>query len=143
MALRTWGSGGWELEEAGDSGRRARAFFLERGVVIEATDANVARYAIAVVLEAMQKTGHDKGFDRLLRLSKQLLKRFPDDQGELVEETMGEVGVDFNKAGIGYGYIRPAGQGHECGGGLFDTDTHVVTLFETQTVYLFDDSVKH
>ncbi len=131
------------LEEVGDSGRRARAFFVERGIVIKATDVNVAAYAMAVVLEAIQKTGHDKGFDRLLRLSKQLLKRFPDDQGELVEETMGEVGVDVTKAGIGYGYIRPVGQGHECGGGLFDTDTHVVTPFETHTVYLLDDSVKH
>ena len=62
--------------------------------------------------------------------------------GEYIEEAVGEVDVDINKDGVGYGYLRPVAQGYECGGGLFDTSTSTVIPFEAHPVFLFDESTE-
>ena len=62
--------------DVGDKGRRAIAWFLPNGLVVEATDANVAGHAMAVVMEAIKITGGRQN-PKHLRWAEELLKVFP------------------------------------------------------------------
>jgi hypothetical protein len=51
------------------------------------------------------------------------------------ERTIGKTDVDPNKEGVGYGYVNP-GQGHECGGALFDAATRTVRQILPRAAWL-------
>lgn len=67
----------FEPVNVGDKGRRAVAWFLADGLVVSATDANVAGHAMAVVMEALQKTERRLN-PHHLKWAKELLEAFPD-----------------------------------------------------------------
>jgi hypothetical protein len=120
----------------GTTGRRAIAWFVKNGLVVSATDSDVAAHAMAVVMEALQKIGQPVD-QRHRRWAMDLLKRFPSvpDSANFTRElSAGKVDVNINTEGIGYGYVKPAAAFHECGGALFDHATHVVMEFEPRTV---------
>jgi hypothetical protein len=120
----------------GRTGRRAIAWFVKSGIVVSATDADVAAHAMAVVMDALQTLGRPLDL-RHQRWAIDLVKRFPSfpDPAHFTRElSAGHVNVNINTDGIGYGYVKPAAAVHECGGALFDHDTHVVMEFEPRTV---------
>ena len=120
----------------GTRGRRAIAWFVKNGLVVSATDADVAAHAMAVVMDALQKLGQPID-ERHERWARDLVKRFPslpDSAHFTREHSAGHVDVNINTEGIGYGYVKPAAAVHECGGALFDHVTHVAMEFEPRTV---------
>lgn len=120
----------------GTRGRRAIAWFVRNGLVVSATDVDVAAHAMAVVMDALQKIGRPID-ERHQRWAMDLLKRFPsfpDSAHFTREHAAGNVAVNINTEGIGYGYVKPAAAVHECGGALFDHGAHVVMEFEPRTV---------
>ena len=56
--------------------------------------------------------------------------------------SVGDLDVDVNQDGVGYGYVRPVWDGHECGGFLFEHETHRVRKFEPHHVWLTDPDVR-
>jgi len=120
----------------GTRGRRAIAWFVKNGLVVSATDADVAAHAMAVVMDALQRIGQPID-ERHQHWARDLVKRFPslpDSAHFTREHSAGHVDVNINTEGIGYGYVKPAAAVHECGGALFDHVTHVAMEFEPRTV---------
>jgi hypothetical protein len=120
----------------GTRGRRAIAWFVKNGLVVSATDADVAAHAMAVVMDALQKIGQPLD-ERHQRWARDLVTRFPafpDPAHFTREHSAGKVDVNINTDGIGYGYIKPSAAVHECGGAVFDHDAHVAMEFEPRTV---------
>jgi GNAT superfamily N-acetyltransferase len=108
--------------DIGASGRRAIAWFVEEGVVVDATDADAAGHAMGVVIEAARRAR--KGVDgRLAVWADEALRLFPlvpDHACTLSGVEFGRFDVSAENVGVGYGYVRPVARGHECGGALFD-----------------------
>ena len=108
--------------EIGASGRRARAWLATDGMILEATDADVACQAMAVVLGAARRSGravNRRHFEwGLLALAR--LPAWPDAHHTLHELAYGEAHPNGSTSAIGYGYVRSGDSGHECGGALFD-----------------------
>jgi hypothetical protein len=120
----------------GTRGRRAIAWFVKNGLVVAATDADVAAHAMAIVMDALQKIGQPID-ERHQRWAIELLKQFPafpDPAHFTREHSAGNVDVNINTEGIGYGYVKPSAAVHECGGALFDHRAHVVMEFEPRAV---------
>ena len=122
----------------GTAGRRAVAWFVRNGVVCSATDANAAAHAIAVVIEALAKTERSEDTTHLLRMAESLVMRFPQQPGEYHAQSEGQVNVDIEREGIGYGYVRPAANAFECGGALFGGVKRTVHVIGPYAVLLFD-----
>jgi CheY-like chemotaxis protein len=121
--------------DIGMKGRRARAFLSGHGLVVSATDRDVAAHATAVVLEAVHQ------FEGLLdqrfkQWTAEILRHFPEAPGALTEVCAGDPGQDVEAEIIGIGYVRPRGAGHECGGLLFDPATHGVHRVAPQTIWV-------
>lgn len=123
----------------GKTGRRAIAWFARNGVVCSATDANVAAHAIAVVIEGLANTERTGDTEHLLRMAESLVMRFPQQPGEYHEQSEGQVNVDIEREGIGYGYVRPAANAFECGGALFGGVTRTVHVIGPYRVLLFEE----
>ncbi len=124
--------------DIGNSGRRAIAWFVRSGVVVTATDADVAGHALAAVLEALRATGDPRGNDALKQWAGELSAEFPpypDSQVVAHEHARGIVDVDVNTEAIGYGYVKPTINGHECGGALF-VPPRTVHRIEPHTVWV-------
>ena len=122
----------------GTRGRRAIAWFVRNGVVCSATDANAAAHAMAVVLEALARSARSGDNEHLVRMAESLLMRFPDQPGDYDQHTEGQVDVEVNRDGIGYGYVRPTAGGFECGGALFDGVSRTAQVIGPHAVFLFD-----
>ena len=124
--------------KVGHTGRRAVAWFVRNGVVCSATDANAAAHAMAVVLEALARTERSQNNEHLVRMAESLLVRFPDRPGTYREHTEGQIDVQVNLDGIGYGYVRPTPEGFECGGALFDGVSRTAQVIGPHAVALAD-----
>ena len=83
----------------GTRGRRAIAWFVKNGLVVSATDADVAAHAMAVVMDALQKLGQPID-ERHERWARDLVKRFPslpDSAHFTREHSAGHVDVNMTK----------------------------------------------
>ena len=122
----------------GNTGRRAVAWFVRNGVVCSATDAKAAAYAMAVVLEALARNESAGDNEHLFRIAESLLTRFPDEPGEYQEQAEGDIDVEVNREGMGYGYVRATAEGFECGGALFDCVRRTADIIGPHRVLLLD-----
>jgi hypothetical protein len=93
-----------------------------------------------IVLTALHNVGRQRDASRFYAWTLELLAAFPplpDDACTAQEHTRGQDDPDAIKNAVGYGYVKPAAQGHECGGALFDQATLGRRLhFNPRTVWL-------
>ena len=128
----------WIPADIGTKGRRAQAWFVTDGLVVAATDADVAGHAMAEVMEALTQTAQlvDPRFHTWCL---ELIAEFPDLPDEACtahELERGTTDVDLDKAIVGVGYVRPVGGGHECLGAIFDRTTHGATEILPHRIWL-------
>ena len=93
---------------------------------------------MAVVLEALASVERVGDAAYLSRMAEALVVRFPEQPGAYHEQSEGEVDVDVHRNGIGYGYLRQASDGYECGGALFDAARRTAQVIGPYPVLLFD-----
>lgn len=130
----------WQPTDIGTVGRRAAAWFLRDGLTVMATDADAAKHAMDIVLVALHQFGREQEASRFYAYVVELLRTFPavpDDACIIHDLACGQVDSDAAvEKPVGYGYVKPAAQGHECGGALFDAGRQTFQYFNTRTVWL-------
>ena len=88
---------------------------------------------LPIVLVALHQSGRQQDASRFFAWVLELLRAFPalpDDACTEHELARGQVDDDaIEPPPIGYGYVRPAAHGHECGGALFDAGRQMVQHF--------------
>lgn len=123
----------------GQKGRRAIAWFGSDGLVVQATDASAAGHAISVVLEALAESGQGEQILRYLTWAEEAVQSFPfsPPAGDRPREhRSGRIDRDPVAHSIGYGYVKPANGGYQCGGALFFRAEHRVQLLAAAPVWI-------
>lgn len=126
---------GFQPVAVGTVGRRAVAWFLKNELAVTATDADAAKHAMDIVLTALHQFGRPRDGIRFYAWTLELLTAFPalpDDACTEHEHARGRDDPDAIENAVGYGYVKPAAQGHECGGALFNQDRQVVQYFNSR-----------
>jgi hypothetical protein len=130
----------YEPVDIGTSGRRACAFFTRECLVVEATDADAAGHAMAVVIEALRKAEYSVDDSPFVPWSLDILAAlpaFPDEECTLRTEVRGDDVALTLRQTLGRGYVRPVPpRGHECGGALYHPGRMTVTPILAHTVWL-------
>jgi hypothetical protein len=138
-----------KLPDVGEKERRAIARFFRDGVLVQATDANVAEHAMATVIEALDELVKHVGGTldpRYRQWMRQVVKELPDLPDDLAAYHFSEIGdlepdaVKADDGLVGYGFVRPMGQSHECGGALFDHEQHEIRRIGISYILLTDTS---
>jgi hypothetical protein len=123
----------------GSKGRRAIAWFTNDGLVVQATDASAAGHAMAVVLEALVETHQAHHVPRFMSWAEDAVRLFPlspADDFAAREQRLGVAHIDVETDSVGYGYVKPAAGGYECGGALFFPSEHRVRLLDPAHVWI-------
>jgi len=117
-------SGRFTPADIGEVGRRAIAWFVHDGLVVDATDAATAAQAMDIVAAAMKQAGRplDSRFRLWIGQAMRMFPVVPDEACSLGEVELGRFEADADRVGLGYGYVRPMAGGHECGGAIFDQE---------------------
>ena len=128
-----------KLVDIGESGRRAFALVCSDGICVTATDKDTAGHAMAVVLEALKIAKRVVPLELGLRVLT-LLEDMPEVPGPMRDLCNGaDTSVDTL---LGYGYVRPQGTRHECGGALFDQARREAQRIDSHPVWLTDPKLQ-